>query len=32
VKYGDYKPKEKVHVPDQLEDLDEVPFYLRDAI
>ena len=27
-----YKPKEKVHIPEKLEDLDEVPFYLRDVI
>ena len=28
----DYKPKEKVVVPEKMEDLDEVPFYLRDVI
>ena len=32
VKYKDYKPTDEVFIPEKLEDLDEVPFYLRDVI
>ena len=31
-KTKDYKPKEQIVMPDKLDDLDEVPFYLRDVI
>lgn len=32
IKYKDYRVEEAEKIPEKLEDLDEVPFYLRDVI